>query len=107
MINLSQYNPPQEFIDGLRTLNVIVGFIACIALLVFLALPRWHRWTVSTRLGWMALFFLCISGTYGTFEIQYLDTYFRVPMITVALIWAIVAACWPQDKTGHIWSRKK
>lgn len=103
---VAKYNPSPEFVDGLRALNIIVGFVACLVLLVVLARPRWHAWNVPTRLGWMALFMLCISGTYASFEVRYLDTYFRVPMVTVALIWAIIAALWPHD-VDHPRSRKK
>lgn len=105
-MDISNYNPSHEFIAGIRSVNLIVGLFALLVLLWFLARPRWYRWNIPTRLGFMALFFLCLAGTYGTFEVQYLDTLFRVPMVTVALIWAIVAALWPQNKTD-IWSRKK
>lgn len=98
-MDISRFNPSLAFVDTLRAINIFVGFIACMALLIFLARPRWRTWNVPTRLGWMALFMLCASGTYASFEIKYLDTYFRVPMVTVALIWAVVAALWPHDKT--------
>lgn len=98
-MDISQYNPSNEFIDGLRAVNIVVGFLACLALLALLARLGWREWSVPIRLGWMALVMLCISGTYGSFEIRYLDTYFRVPMVTVSLIWAAVAACWPHEKT--------
>lgn len=103
---LAKYNPSLEFIDGLRLINVIVGLVACLCLFVFLFRPRWKEWNIPTRMGWLALFFLCLSVSYGSFEVRYLDTFLRVPMVTVSLIWAVVAALWPRDKT-ELWSRKK
>lgn len=94
-MDISQYNPSLEFIETLRAINIGVGFVACIALLVLLARRGWRVWGVPVRLGWMALVMLCVSGTYGSIEIAYLDTYFRVPMVTVSMIWATLAAFWP------------
>ena len=99
-MDISQYNPSPGFIDALRALNIFVGFTACIVLLALLAKDHWREWGPQIKLGWMALVMLCAAGTYGSFEIRYLDTYFRVPMVTLAMIWAIVAACWPHDKTS-------
>jgi hypothetical protein len=95
---ISDLEPGKAVIDFMRTMNVIVGIITCGTLLFLLALPRWHEWNVRIRLGWMSLFMLCLTGTYGSFEARYLDTHLRVPMVTVSLIWAIVAAVWPMDK---------
>lgn len=97
-MDISQYNPSAEFIDTLRAVNILVGFLACIALLILLGRRGWRQWGVPVRLGWMALLMLCASGAYGSFEIRYLDTYFRVPMVTVSLIWATAAALWPHEK---------
>lgn len=80
----------------IRNINIVLALVACMALLFWLALPNWNQWGVSTRLGWMALFMLCFTGMYGTFEVAYLETYFRVPMVTMSMIWAIVAAVWPR-----------
>lgn len=87
----------EEFLEGLRIVNILTGFVACFVLYFFLARPRWSVWNVPTRLGWMSLFMLCFTGTYSTFEVLYLETTLRVPMITVALLWAILAAAWPRD----------
>lgn len=98
MTVLARFNPPMEFVNSLRILNVMVGFIACLLLLLVLARRFWRQWKPPMKLGWMALFLLCFTGTYGSFEIAFLDTYFRVPMVTLALIWAIIAAVWPHEQ---------
>lgn len=108
MLELDPMNPSQHFLDSLRTVNIGIGLIGCLVLLFALAIPRWKKWNPSTRLGWMSLFLLVFTGTYGTFEITYLDTYFRVPMVTVALLWAIIAAVhpfydsWKQSKSKKL-----
>ena len=95
----------EDFVHIVRNANIVLALVACMALLFWLALPNWRDWTVPTRLGWMALFLLCFTGMYGTFEVAYLETYFRVPMVTLSMIWAIAAAVWPRDKPPG--SRKK
>lgn len=103
---VSQYSPSDQFVENAREFNIVIGAIACLVLLFCLARPRWKTWNVPTRLGWMSLFMLCLTGTYGTFELRYLDTNFRVLMVTVSLLWAIIAALWPREDTRY-WFRKR
>lgn len=84
-------------IEYLRVFNILLGLISCIILVSALAIPRWKTWTVSIRLGWMSLILMCFTGTYGSLEALYLKTYFRVPMVTLALLWAIISSFWPRD----------
>lgn len=104
---LDFFNPSMEFLNQLRTINVLIGLIGCIVLLFCLAVPRWKNWNVPTRLGWMSLFLLCFAGTYGTFEVRYLNTELRVPMVTVALLWALCAALYPLYESLQGALRKK
>lgn len=83
---------PSLFIDRLRDLNIILSLSGCFVLMFLRALPNWNEWTPSHRLNFLALFNLCFSAAYATFEVSYMDTQFRVPMITVSLIWVIAAS---------------
>lgn len=100
------YSSSLETVNQLRTFNVIIGVLASIVLLRYVVLPNWHAWDVPTRLGWMALIMLALTSAYVSLEAAYLSTFFRVPMITVSLVWAILAALWPKDK-GSFWSNKE
>ena len=95
--NISELNPPPEIVDFFRDFNILLAAVACSLLLWLKAIPAWNGWTVPRRLSWMALFMSCLAISYGTFETKYLGTYFRIPMITVSLLWAILAAVWPND----------
>lgn len=106
MIDISALNPSMQFVENLRIFNTAFGMIACVVIAFFLIKPRWAAWNVPTRLGTMALLMLCFSAAYGSFEIAFLKTYFRVPMVTVSLVWATVAALWPREKT-HLGSEMK
>lgn len=101
---MSDFNPSEEFIGLLRSINLAIGFIGLLVASLVLAVPRWGRWTVATRLGWMSMFLFVFVATYSTFEVKFLDTVLRVPMVTVALLWAITASLWPLYES---WSSRK
>jgi hypothetical protein len=97
---------PLGMVDDLRTVNVILGLLGVLVLVAFLGVPRWNEWNVPTRLGWMALLLCVATGAYGTYEVKYMTTELRVPMVTISLAWAIIASLWPRDRT-EFWVRKR
>lgn len=102
---------PTWFIDNLRLVNVILAAIALIVMvvmIVLLAKPRWKTLSASGKLVWLSLFCSCVSACYGTFEIKYLSTNIRVPMVTVSMLWVLLAGfiAWKEDRHRY-WRRKK
>lgn len=88
---------PSAFEEILRNVNVVLGMIALILLFLLRVRPYWHGWATARRLKTMSLMMLCFSGSYGTFEILYLHTNYRVPMVTISLAWACLACLWKKD----------
>lgn len=84
------------FIGTLRHINVFLGVIAATCLLLPLVKYRWSIAGTAQRLRFMSLIMLCFSITFGTYELLYLDSMLRVPMVTLSLTWAIVSALWPE-----------
>lgn len=107
-MSASVVEEPTALIDNLRNVNVFLGCVALLVMVVLLAYPRWNSLTSVAKLMWQAAFLLCLSGTYGTFEILYLETHFRVPMVTISMMWILAAGviAFRQDRETF-WKRKR
>lgn len=87
----------EELVPPFRIANTIAGIIAVFLMLRYVRLC-WGKRDFSERLLIMGLFFLVLAGTYGSFEARYMETTVRVPMVSTALIWVIVACILPKKR---------
>lgn len=78
-------------IEDFRNLNTVLGVIALFCLLYQARPSAWRLMPVEQRLRFMSIIMLVATVTYGTFEILYLDTFYRVLAITVSLLWAVAS----------------
>lgn len=80
-------------------------FNAALALVAFILTFAWsyRYWDVITpirRMRMMALAGLLFAVSYGSFEIVRLDTNFRIPMTTIAVIWSLIAVFLKEEPHG-------
>lgn len=85
----------------LRNINTILGMIAALCLLWQLA-QLWGKAQSSQRLRFMSLILIIATVTYGTYEVLYLGTFYRVPLLTISLSWTIASVI-----VAHTWSKRE
>lgn len=80
--------------DLWRDFNMVMSALG--ALLVIRFMMR-NKGTLvpSETLVMLGLLMLLVTASYGSFEAAHLKTLFRVPMVTIAVLWVVVAAFLP------------
>lgn len=79
-------------LEAQRNLNLILSCVAIVVMLFPLVRTPFQEANPNGRLRYMALLLACFMVAYGTFEVLYLTTTFRVWICTIFLFWVIVAS---------------